>query len=752
MTVPRSIIPFIFSLLLLSEPTIAVTAELLQRGQVAFQKGAYEPAIQHWETALKSDELSISQQLDTLINLAIAYQTIGHYSSSHKTLQQALSLTEIHNNLTKKALVYSYLGDVLLAIQQLEPAKKYLEEGITIARTLDKPLLLAHLYNNLGNVFSVEQDYSNALEILTKSAKLAERHGDTILPIQVGINKVKIYLKQKDDKNAFAELESLLSQVRQRPDNLSKGFQLLSLAKLALAVQNASQFPIFKTAYDLLSQASHLAEQFKDNRLTAYAKGYLGQVYEQAERYQEALQLTQEAIFHSQAWPDLLYRWEWQRGRLLQAQQDIQGAKTAYQQALNQLQPIRANLTLGQRDAQEVFYERIRPVYFSLADVLLQQALVTTSPTEKANLLNQARNTVEQLKAAELQNYFQDECISETRITPLDSLDKQTAVFYPILLTSRLELLLSLPDGIHQFVVPVSSDTLTQTVLEFQRNLQERTNFRFIEPAQQLYDWLIAPIRAQLSSFDINTLVVVPDGPLRMIPMAALYDGKHFLIEQLALATTPGLDLTEPHPLPKQPISVLLSGLSESVQEFAPLPNVPQEIHQIQILFNHNDILLDKTFLLDNIQTKLQINPYSIVHIASHGQFNRDPKKTFLLTYDDKLTMDRLENLLAFSQFRENPVELLTLSACQTAVGDERAALGLAGVAIKAGARSALASLWFVNDKATSVLITEFYKQLKKPSLSKAQALQVAQKQLIEMRFFRHPAFWAPFLLIGNWL
>jgi CHAT domain-containing protein len=100
---------------------------------------------------------------------------------------------------------------------------------------------------------------------------------------------------------------------------------------------------------------------------------------------------------------------------------------------------------------------------------------------------------------------------------------------------------------------------------------------------------------------------------------------------------------------------------------------------------------------------------------------------------------------------RKNPVELLTLSACQTAVGDERAALGLAGVAIKAGARSALASLWFVNDESTSKLVTEFYQQLQNPTLSKAQALQQAQKSLMEQGY-QHPLYWAPFLLIGNWL
>ena len=114
--------------------------------------------------------------------------------------------------------------------------------------------------------------------------------------------------------------------------------------------------------------------------------------------------------------------------------------------------------------------------------------------------------------------------------------------------------------------------------------------------------------------------------------------------------------------------------------------------------------------------------------------------------------MDGLEKFIKLSRFREKPVELLTLSACRTAAGDDRAALGLAGIAIKAGARSALATLWFINDRASSVLVTRFYRELKNPAVSKAQALRFAQLSLIEDRRYRHPGYWSPFLLIGNWL
>lgn len=763
--------------LILISPGVTATdnSTLLQQAEIAFQQGHFEQAINNWETVLQSKQLDSQADIDTLIHLAIAYQQFGNYPLSSQLLQQALSSAKSNHNVSQQVLIQSYLGDVLLAMQQPESAAEYLNEGIRLAQQLPDPSLLAHLQNNLGNVLSIQQSYPEALLAFSKATELARQQNLTPILIQALSNQAKVYLKQKNFSDSLNYLEMALAQIRQQPDTLQKGFQLLNLAKLGLTIQTQSKnkltAPFKLPIYPLLEEAQHLATQFQDNRLLAYSKGYLAQVYEQDKRYEEALQLTREAIFVSQALPDLLYYWEWQQGHLLQSQQQLQAASQIYQQALNHLQPIRTHLMIGQRDTTEAFYERIRPIYYSLADVLLQQAVATDSAPlktdllnqakntidsapQKTNLLNQARNTIEQLKVAELQNYFQNECVSNLTKTNLDQLDKKTAVIYPILLTDRTELLVSLPDGIHRFVVPVPSDFLTQTVVEFQRNLQTRTNFRFIQQAQQLYGWLIHPIYEQLLRHHINTLVIVPDGPLRMIPMAALYnsENKHFLIEDFAIATTPGLDLTEPRPLPKDKLKVLLNGLSKSVQDFAPLPNVPHEIDNIHALFTGSTVLLDQTYLLAEVKNALQKTPYSIVHIASHGQFDRNPKKTFVLTYDDKLTMDRLENLLAFSQSRQEPVELLTLSACQTAVGDEQSALGLAGIAIKAGARSALASLWFVNDEATAVLISEFYQELKKPGVSRAQALQNAQRKLIVMPAFRHPAYWAAFLLIGSWL
>lgn len=197
---------------------------------------------------------------------------------------------------------------------------------------------------------------------------------------------------------------------------------------------------------------------------------------------------------------------------------------------------------------------------------------------------------------------------------------------------------------------------------------------------------------------------------------------------------------------------MLLAGLSEPRQGFAPLDYVPIELQRLRLLYPGQE-LFNKDFLNATLEKDFGERHYSIVHIASHGQFEHDKTNTFVLTYDKVLDLDGLENLIRPSQFRTEPVELLTLSACQTAAGDDRAALGLAGVAVKAGARSALATLWFVNDQASTSLMSEFYSQLAgDQSISKARALQLAQLKMLADRRYHHPCYWAPYLLIGNWL
>jgi CHAT domain-containing protein len=363
-------------------------------------------------------------------------------------------------------------------------------------------------------------------------------------------------------------------------------------------------------------------------------------------------------------------------------------------------------------------------------------------------------------------------------------------LLYPIPFSNRLELLLQRRDELIQITVSVTEQTLYQTVNAFLASLQTHPNSKelarirsqrlaasdaaemesctpalrgsepqnsvaaaqkFLKPAQTLYRWLIKPLQPHLDQ--ITKLVIVPDGMLRRVPFAAFHDDTQFLIETIALTTLPSLCFKTASVLPTPSKTILLSGLSKAVQGFSALPCAEYELAALQTLYHAPKPLLNDTFTLSRFQTDFKHSNYRIVHIASHGQFSASLKNTFILTYDDKLNMDKLKRLFSVTQLNtKQPVELLTLSACETAVGDERAALGLAGVALQSGAQNVLASLWRVDDEATPAVIIEFYRQLQTGIVDKAQALQNAQKMVLNndaYQYYRHPYYWAAFLLIG---
>ncbi|HIE00879.1 MAG TPA: CHAT domain-containing protein [Thiotrichaceae bacterium] len=573
-----------------------------------------------------------------------------------------------------------------------------------------------------------------------------------------------------------------------------------SLAQKIQAQLTEPSTRLTQITYQALFKAQKLANHLDNATTKAYSYGYLGHLYEQRQRYGEALYLTRQALFFTQQtrqtfW--LNYLWQWQLGRILKAQHDYREALSAYQRAMDNFQEVRTlRVTTGYVNLMEIdFRQKTAPIYFELADLLLQQASVASIASSREKLLRQARATIERFREAELQHYLQTECLNfNTQCFDSEtSLDTQTALLYPIPLPDRLELLLQRRDALIQVTVPVTEKILRETINAFLSSLHNHPNAEelaktrsqriaagkapdmesctpalrgrkpqkitvssqgFWEPAQTLYRWLIKPTLPHLR--DIKTLVIVPDGALRSVPFAAFHDGERFLIERLALATLPNLCFKTLSVLPSESETILLSGLSKAVQGFSDLPCTEYELDILQTLYDEApQPLLNETFTLLRLQTHFKQSDYSIVHIASHGQFSADLENTFVLTYDDKLNRDKLEGLISLTQLEsKQPLELLTLSACETAVGDERAALGLAGVALKAGARSVLASLWRVDDEATPAVIIEFYRQLQTSVLTKAQALQNAQKRVLNDKAYqryRHPYYWAAFLLIGNW-
>jgi len=679
-----------------------------------------------------------------LLRAAQSDLAVGRNPDAVQKLERALAARPSES---LAADVQASLGSAYLASGRIADAERTLTAAIERARKASSPQTLGAALNDLGNLRAAQGRFADAQASYRDAIEAAGAAGSKPLAARASTNLARALADDGKRAEAASLLPKVAAELRALPASRDKAYGLVSVGRLYARLDDA------RRSASVLGEALEAADAANDARARSTALGYLAEVYDRGGRTADALQLASRAIVAAEEAdaPELLYRWQWHKARLLKAQGERDEAILSYQHAVRTFTTVRADLAAT--PGRGSFRESVGPLFAETAGLLLDQADRLADAKMAASYLADARNTMELFKGAELQDYFQDDCVAalRARTTGIDQLAPQTAALYPIILQDRLELLLTLPDGMKRFTTRVDADTLTREIRTFRVLLEKRTTHEYYPHARQLYDWIIRPIAAELEKQQINTLVVVPDGALRTIPLAALHDGQQFLVARYALATTPGLTLTDPRPLPRGNAKVLVNGLTQGVQGFAPLPYVGQELDAIHSVYGGRE-LRDGDFTVPNIEKDLGETPYSIVHIASHGQFAGDVDKTFVLTYEDKLSMTKLEQFLGLSKFRTEPVELLTLSACETAAGDDRAALGLAGVAIKAGARSALATLWTVNDPASAMVVSDFYRALRDPAISKAKALQQAQLGALKDPRYRHPNYWSAFLLIGNWL
>jgi CHAT domain-containing protein len=750
-------------LLCLHLQTFADPLSFEERARTAFARGAFSEAASAWEQSLAAPDSQRPSEARVLtsVSLAGAYQALGQQRRAVQLLESTLNAAQQVPGQAQLPLVQARLGGALLLTLDLDRAEALLNQALASARTGAPSKLAASILNDRGNLLALRHQTPEALAAFDEAASLAPKDDTSGLAAQALANAAATATRAQDAAAGERYNARALAEIDRMSDSHAKGFLLLTAGltdrQLALRESDPARARLVR-AHRSFSRCLELAESLPAPSLRTYALGYLGDLYERDGNADAALGLSQRAAFAAQQarMPEALYRWEWQTGRLLRKRGDAEPAIAAYRRAVQSLQPIRHDLSLGYGNAAShlPFRESEGPMFFELADLLLRQARTTQDPERNRTLLREARETVEQLKAVELEDYFRDDCVNIQRgkARSLDNVDPSTAVVYFVPLPDRTEILVGLGADLRQFTAEVTAENLASQVRALRRGLENRTSHGYLVPARQLHDWLIQPIRPLLEERHINTLVFVPDGALRTIPFASLHDGQRFVIEDYAVAAAPGLSLVEPQPIERERSRLLLNGLTNSVQGFPPLYFVADELSAISPMYR-GTTLANEAFTLGELRRRMSDEQYSIVHIASHGKFDKDVRGSYVLTYDSKLTLNDLESLIRPGQYRGRPVELLVLSACQTAAGDDRAALGLAGVAVKAGARSALATLWFVNDQSTSALVSELYGQLRQdPSLSKARALQAAQLQMLADRRFRHPCYWSPYLIVGNWL
>ena len=728
--------------------------DYLGRGTAAFRAGDTPGAVRNWSEAIRLAQAAGAADIEAqaLARRGEAYRVDGYFRDAGSDLRAALTKAEQNHDQSLIAAASGALGGLELASGHNDIAEPLLNRSRALTRSLGDHAGLAAADNNLGDLYVATGRPGKAAGLYAEAVASAQAAGDGTLAATAEINIARLSPRANDTEGAAVLLARALDRLDAAAPSYSRGLALMSAGSVALEHNGNLPASLRNIAHRAFQTALQTAETLHNPRLAALAQGGLGRLHERVGRPADAARLTDRALLAAQQAPapELSFRLEWQQARLARQQGQATAALASYRRAAASLQSIRQDIPVEYRDGKSSYRMTFGPLYREFSDLLLQRS--SADPARAPALIREARDTIEQLKESELQDYFRDSCVANFagRQQSIEEVAPGAAVLYPISLPDRIELLVSFGGEQRQFTIPVSEAALTGEVRRFRELLEKRTTNEFLVPARQLYDQLIRPIEPVLAAHRIDTLVIVPDTVLRVIPFAALHDGRNFLIERYATAIAPSMHLIDPKPLAAGPRVALVLGVSHGVQGFVDLPNVPREVAAVHEIAG-GKTLIDASFSGARFASELKTSPYDIVHIASHGQFATDPSQTFVLSYDAPLTMNDLETDIKNGERRDNALELLVLSACETASGDDRAALGLAGVALKAGARSALAGLWYISDQASGELVVDFYRGLQS-GVSKAHALQAAQQRLAASQLYAHPAYWAPFLLIGNWL
>jgi CHAT domain-containing protein len=771
-----------------SSEYVAVLARTFNtQGHLQLSAGQAQKALESWQEASKI-YLQIGDEMGAIgskINQAQALKELGFYRRALNTATEVRQSLEKQPDSVQKAIALRSLGNILRLVGAVGESEDILGQSLSIAERQNSAKDQNAALLSLGNTARARQEKEQALEYYQRSELTATSATEKI---QAQLNQLSLLLEQKQ----WLETEKILAKIRSQIENLPIGrtgiYTRLNLAQSLLCLKQyrlnrstnlarEKSSPILQQCYSsilssdkkspsltsdslspiasseiqqLLSTAIEQARSLKDSRAEAEALGYLAGLYQQTQQWSAAEELTQQALLIAEGIDagDISYRFSWQLGRLYLIQGNRESAISAYAKAVKALKSLRSDLVAINPEVQFSFRDSVEPVYREFVGLLLRE---NDGKVSQENL-QQARDAIESLQLAELENFFRQACLDATPVS-IDRVDPEAIVVYPIILADRLETIVSFPSQpLQNYSKKLSQDELEKIIEGMRLNVANQNSRKFLVFAEEIYNWLIQPIEEKLKNSQVKTLVFVLDGPMRNIPMAALYDGERYLVEKYSIALTPGLQLVDVRPLTKERLQALTAGLSEARANFPALPNVKQELEKINLEVPSR-MLLDRQFTSTSFESEISAFPAPIVHLATHGQFSSKAEETFIMTWDRPIDVNELNIFLRSRNARSrNPIELLVLSACETVTGDNRAALGLAGISVKAGARSTLGTLWSINDATTALLMGQFYEDLAQANVTKAEALRLAQVSLLRDPQYSHPYFWASYVLVGNWL
>ncbi len=755
-------------------------------GLVAFHQGRYSEALRYYQQAIRiCRDLNDHQgEVILLHNFGIIYDTFGQYSQALDSYTQALDLLrKINdtNNLELQANIYHSVGfDYTNQGLYLEALATY-EEALKIRVSISDRSGQGLTLNNLGWVYKLLGQYSQAEELLNEALKLAQTLSDSSLEALVFDSLGSTYKERGKYIKALESYLAALAINHKIGDRASEAINLSSVADLYVKQQQIEiSIAFYKKAVNVIENIRADLRPLPINQQQSYTDT-VADTY----RTLAKILLEQGRILEAQKVLEMLKVEE-----LREFTRDARGFGSESEIALNAVeQEILTSFGTLANFGRQV-YECEQTHCDQLATYRQQrQQQATWFDHQVTAFLQQVRDNRQRDDF-----FYEPRYLNETAREIVAQ--PGTLLIYPFVLQDQLWLLYTATGDVAGAIpVPVSQQELGETVVHFLDLLRSpNSNLNDLKATgKKLHDWLVAPLNTEIQANQINTLIFAQDRITRYVPMAALWDGEHYLAEQFTLSTILSANLTDMtdrlSPSPNE-TQILASGVSQSVLDLAPLPNVETELDAV---VRENDAdprgiypgieLLNSNFNLNALVNNLA--GHRILHIATHGKFVPGlPENSFLVLGDGThLSIPDINSI--GSELRD--VHLVVLSACETAAGGPGAdgveVAGISSYFLAANRASAvLASLWLVNDNSTSLLMQRFYTNLAQGRFTKAEALRQAQLSLLHgeqsgtptadrgivgIRInpaaianqttatkpdYAHPYYWAPFILIGNGL
>ncbi|WP_055075752.1 CHAT domain-containing protein [Pseudanabaena sp. 'Roaring Creek'] len=714
------------------------------------QLGQYEQAIAMYQPAIEI----LSQLNDrknagnALGNMGIAYRELGQYAKAIACHQQQLAITR---EISDRAGEGRALGGLAIAYRELGQYEKAIDlnrQDLAIARELQDLSGQARALNNLGTVYSDLEQYPQAIVLykqgleISRSLKDRSGEGRTLGNIGNGYRQLGQY------EQAIAFLEQQLTIARNINDTAAEG---KAAAGLGIAYNRLRKY---EKALDFYQQDLAIARQLKDRNGEGRALNNLGVLLGELEQPELAI----------------LY----------------------YKQSVNIQESIRRDIRGLSKEEQRSFLGTVAGTYRSLADLLLKQGRVM-----------EALQIIDLLKIQELEDYLQNvkgnertaqgmrilepeskiSRLSTVSFVQIPSLNRELAqqiqqiapselnkapaylqklpqgvvLIYPLVLLDRLEIVIFAANSIPTArKVAIAKPQLEEMIADFRNDLQDPSSYDIKTSAKKLYEILIKPIESDLKQAKATTILYAPDGILRYIPLATLYDGKQWLVERYRINNLISYSLLDRDRQALPDLTILAGAFGgkagESKFGLSGLPSSITEVENIASTFPKANKYIEQNFTSQIIRDKAAGN--AIIHLATHAEFkNGSPFESYLLFGDgSKLTLAEVNDL------KLQDTQLVVLSACQTGLGSLGTGTEILGFGYqvhRAGARASIASLWKVSDGGTQILMSAFYNNLRRANSDTSIALREAQLSMIKPSTkggvnYSHPYFWSSFVLISN--